>query len=120
MGRPVNKKYFGQLANTSPDISIRITANTNGSGAVDGFIVSQRGTKKFKVTTSAATAVCTVVNKAPGALAEGEMILFGNFGSQTIRLSKLYNRTCRDFSNNRYKWYVVDDSTSTYIELTAI
>jgi hypothetical protein len=120
MGRPVNKRYFGALNNTSPDQSIRVTADTDGNGAVDGFIVSQRGTKKFRVTTSAGTSVCTVVNKAAGSLAQNEMILFGNAGGTTVRLAKMYNRTCRDFDNNRYKWEVVDDSTSTYLQLTAI
>lgn len=127
MGRPINKRFFGQLATADTDNAplndtqenIRTTARPVGAVA-DGFIVNQRGTKKFTVTTANGTGVCTVVDKTSENLLVGEMILFGNVGGQTVRLSKFFNRTCRDFSNNRYTWTVVDDSTSTFIQLTAI
>jgi len=37
-----------------------------------------------------------------------------------VRIKKLYNRTARDFSNNRYKWVIEDDSTETVLRLTAL
>jgi hypothetical protein len=120
MGRPVNKRHFGPLSDTTPDISIRITAKIGAGAAADGFILAQKGTRKFRVSVGGEAATCIVVDKTAGNLAAGEMIFFGNFNSNTIRIAKFYNRTCRDFAGNRYKWAVVDDSTSTYIELTAI
>ena len=65
--------------------------------------------------------VCKLVDKADGSLAADEMSIMGQVsnGSQ-IRVKKLYNRTARDFSNNRYKWTIVDDSTATVLLLTAI
>lgn len=118
MGRPINKRFFGQLNDGQENI--RTTARPVGAVA-DGFIVNQRGTKKFTVVAfGEGTGVCTVVDKTPEDLLVGEMILFGNVDGQTVRLSKFFNRTCRDFSNNRYTWTVVDDSTSTFIQLTAI
>jgi len=118
MGRPINKRNFGALSNTTPDISIRVVAKIGSASAADGFIVAQKGTNKFRVTVGEAVGNCRVVDKAQASLAADEMILFGNVGSQTIRLAKMYNRTCRDFSGNRYTWTVEDDSTSTYIQLT--
>jgi len=41
-------------------------------------------------------------------------------GGNQVRVAKLYNRTCRDFNNNRYTWEVQNDSTETILVLTAI
>jgi len=43
----------------------------------------------------------------------------GSTGDQ-VRIKKLYNRTCRDFNNNRYTWVIQDDSTSNVMVVTAI
>ena len=121
MGRPVNKRYFGSPSTgATPGDNIRITAKLTGESVGDGFIVKQKGTKKFQVTVGSTTQICTVVNKAAGDLADGEMTLSGFTSSTTVRIAKLYNRTARDFSGNRYKWSVVDDSTANYIQLVAI
>jgi len=40
-------------------------------------------------------------------------------GSQ-VRIKKLYNRTCRDFNNNRYTYVIQNDSTASIMVLTAI
>ena len=46
MGRPLNKRYFGSGAGNQIKVRAKIGANAEG----DGRIVSQRGTRKFKVT----------------------------------------------------------------------
>ena len=132
MGRPINKKYFGEIASGT---AIRVNAHVaGGAGAGEtAYILKQRATNKFVVETvatygspaEAASGIVKMVDKAEASLAEGEMVIFGYTAGDTgtgtaVRIAKLYNRTCRDFNNNRYKWVVVDDSTSTYIELTAI
>ena len=38
----------------------------------------------------------------------------------TVRIKKLYNRSCRDFNNVRYKWVIENDSTTSVMRLTAI
>ena len=70
MGRPVNKRYFSSDANNN----IRVRFH-NGTSSVNGYIVKQLGSKKFKCQEVGAstTAVCTLVNKADGSLAAGEM-----------------------------------------------
>ncbi len=145
MGRPVNKKYFGPLANADDtgnkpnnDVKFNIAVNcqvASNAESASGYILRQRSATKFLVNdlkngtkrTPAGSGtgnvgVCTLVNKADGSLAANEMSINGFLSTtgQTVRISKLYNRTCRDFSNNRYKWEVQDDSTATIIVLTAI
>ena len=49
------------------------------------------------------------------------MNLLGSDGSgNAVKVKKIYNRTCRDFSDNRYSWALSDDSTSSVMVLTAI
>lgn len=119
MGRPVNKRYFGDPVGGT---QIRVECHT-GNGAVDtGYITAQKGTNKFKVTDGTTEKDCRLVNKATAALADGEMVAFGTNGStgERITLKKLFNRTAVDYNNNRYTWEVQDDSTETIIVLTAI
>lgn len=69
MGRPLNKRYFGSGAGAQLRVRAKIGANTEG----DGVIVSQRGTRKFKVTVGANTGDCYLVDKADGTLLDNEM-----------------------------------------------
>jgi hypothetical protein len=132
MGRPVNKRNFGLLDDgTNITINCQVASNAESQ---TGYIIRQRSSNKFlvndtkngtKTTPSGSgtgnVSVCTLVNKADGALDANEMSIMGyvNGGSQ-VRIKKFYNRTCRDFSNNRYKWVVQNDSTASLLVLTAI
>jgi hypothetical protein len=107
MGRPVNKRYFGDPAD----------------GTNITFIVNQKGTNKFTVeeNTGGETAICRLVNKATASIAAGEMVLEGfNTDGQRVVVQKLFNRTAVDWDNNRYTWELEDDSTDTVLRLTAI
>ena len=146
MGRPLNKKWFGRLADADDTrfaplndtffniaINVQVAANAESE---EGFILRQRSSRKFlvndnkegtKITPSGSgtgnVGVCTLVDKASGALAANEMSIQGTLGNGTgtqVRIKKLYNRTCRDFANNRYTWVIEDDSTETVLRLTAI
>lgn len=147
MGRPVNKKFFGWLADAddsryapaSVETFFNITTNVkvgSNSASDEGYILKQRSSNKFlvndtktgtKVTPAGAgtgnVGICTLVNKAVGSLAADEMsiqgTIVGTAGTQ-VRIKKLYNRTCRDFNNVRYKWTIENDSTETVMRLTAI
>ena len=133
MGRPVNKRRFG-LLDDGTNITINCQVASNAESA-QGYIISQRSVNKFlvndlktgtkKTTAGSGTgnvSVCTLVNKAQGALGANEMSIDGVVagGAQGIKIKKLYNRTCRDFSNNKYKWVVSDDSTVSLLVLTRI
>jgi hypothetical protein len=146
MGRPINKRYFGPLADADDplnapknDTKFNITANVKvgtNTTSETGYILAQRSTSKFLVndtkdgtkrTLSGAgtgnVGVCTLVDKPANTLANNEMsiqgYLAGSAGTQ-IRIAKLYNRTCRDFANNRYTWETQDDSTATIFVITPL
>lgn len=150
MGRPVNKRYFGRLADADDarfaplnDTFFNIAINVQVAAfaeSEEGIIIRQRSANKFivndkktgtnvtpgdleSVNSQGNVAVCTLVDKAAGALGANEMSINGTLddgtGSQ-VRIKKLYNRTARDFDNNRYKWVIEDDSTETVLRLTAI
>ena len=125
MGRPVNKRYFGALADGT---NITINCKVGGNAASDqGMIINQRSVNKFKVDDSKLGSgnegVCTLVNKAVSALLDNEMSIDAVIAGGTtsgVKIKKLYNRTCRDFNNNRYTWTVQNDSTVSLFVLTPI
>jgi len=133
MGRPVNKRYFGLLADGT-NITINCQVDSN-SESESGYIISQRSVNKFLVNdlkTGTKTSVggsgtgnvsvCTLVDKASGSLNANEMSIQGTIagGGDQVRVAKLYNKTCRDFNNNRYTWSISDDSTESIMVLVAI
>jgi hypothetical protein len=126
MGRPINKRWFGTTGTgtgtglkTGNNLPIR--ANL-GAGQFEGFILKQRATRKFKVSSDdgASTGTVTLVDKVTG-LSAGEGSLVGiqlGVGPKTIR--KLTSHVAYDFNGVRYSWTLQDDSTETLIILTAI
>lgn len=64
MGRPLNKKYFA-------GIQCEAQIGSGGSELLTGNIIKQVSTRRYKVTTTDGTAVCTLVQTA--ALGENEM-----------------------------------------------
>jgi hypothetical protein len=135
MGRPVNKRYFGLLADgTNFTVNCQVGSNSESES---GYIISQRSENKFVVNdlktgtnvdigdsgVQGNVGVCTLVDKAAGALGADEMSIQGTLagtGGNQVRIKKLYNRTCRDFDDNRYTWEIQDDSTESILVLTAI
>lgn len=132
MGRPINKRKFG-LLDDGTNFTINCQVGANGESA-EGYIIKQKSSNKYlvndlKTGTKTSTAgsgtgnvgICTLVNSADGSLNANEMSIMGQLttGSQ-VRIKKLYNRTCRDFNNVRYKYVIQNDSTASLIILTAI
>ena len=125
MGRPVNKRNFGAIdgADANFNVNVKVGANSISNA---GIILSQRSVNKFKVDDandgSGNEGICTLVDKDAGALGDNEMNLLGYVGGtgDGVRVKKIYNRTCRDFSDNRYSWTLSDDSTASVMVLTAL
>ena len=126
MGRPVKKDVngtavFGDYTTTSA--GIRVTAYFGGSSRNDVYVVSQKGSRRYKVAdkSDGATAVCKLVSGNPAANGEMQLLGYTDAGADTsVALSKLFKRTAVDFSGNRYKWTLVNDSSMDYIQLTLI
>ena len=120
MGRPINKRYFGDPADAT---NITVRAYVDGGIDEQAYIVNQKGTNKFTVSNNAgdATAVCRLANVATASIAAGQMVLEAfNTAGERVTVKKLFNRTAVDFNNNRYTWDLEDDSTDTVLRLTAI
>ena len=134
MGRPLNKRFFG-LLDDGTNITVNCQVGSNAE-STEGYIVRQRSPKRFIVNdkktgtnklvgaTEAGNGqgnvgVCQLVDKADGNLAANEMSIMGyNAAGQGIRLAKLFNKIVVDFNGNRYKWSVVNDSSTSLISLT--
>lgn len=146
MGRPINKRYFGALSSQDDSTvkpkndqywNIPVAAAFIGNPTLSevGFelhIVKQRGTRTFIVANPEdnSTAKCRLVDKAGAGtdstafgLTAGEMVIVGYVNGNSnnaVTIKKMFNRTCVDFNNNRYKWETQNDSTTTILSLTAI
>ena len=129
MGRPINKRYFGATGTgtgtgllTGNNLPIRFKS---GGTVYEGFIVKQVGSRRFKCSTddgTTAVAKCLLTaGTSSDPVNNGEAVLLGLLnGSQPISIRQLTNRIAIDFSSNRYKWTLTDDSTETLLILTAM
>ena len=80
MGRPLNKRLFGANANNNIKVQFH-----NGTESVPGYIVKQKGSKKFLCKDENGTAaLCRMVDKASASLAEGEMTITFKFDDATV------------------------------------
>ena len=88
MGRPLNKRFFGTPTNLGNEIKVQFH---NGTGSVNGWIVKQLGSKKFRCTDGTETKVCTLVDRLTGAIAAGEMTITvkddGGIARQVIKIA---------------------------------
>lgn len=89
MGRPLEKRLFGNTSGTGQQIQVSAYVE-GGSSAVNGYIVKQVGSKRFKVTTAQGTSICKLVTGAPAA---GEMrITLTDSASGTYFAQKISGR----------------------------
>ena len=133
MGRPLRKDVTGVDVIGTPrsETGIRVEAYFGSAAYTDAtynfptnyaYIYKQRGAKTFVVQNQAGTKATCVLQAAIPA-ANGAMRIngyIGGNGSTPTPLAKIFKRTARDFSGNRYTWVLVNDSTSDYIQLTAV
>jgi hypothetical protein len=126
MANKLPKRLFGTLGSAStPHIPVRIYPT--GGSASAGYIVNQVGARRFKCVQTVPTSppiaaetfkVVQGTNMDP--TAAGEMTIIGLLNGSPIALKKINFRTAADFSGNRYKWTLDDDSTQTLLVLTRI
>ncbi len=73
---------------------IKVRAKVGANAVGDGYLVSQKGTKKFKVNVGGDIGICTLVDKDSPDLLDDEMIInVLSDGEVWRRATKLYNRT---------------------------
>jgi hypothetical protein len=125
MGRPLKRDVNGVLVfgdYTDAEVGIRGEAYFGGSLRTDVFLVKQKGTRRYlcQDKSDSTTAVCKLVSDRPAA--NGEAKLTGRVvaGGAIVQIAKLQKRTAIDWSGNRYKWSLADDSSSDDILLVAV
>jgi len=98
MGRPLNKRFFAKadVGPTAAGEEIKVSFH-NGSGVKEGFIVRQKGSKRFVCSalgTDDTEHTCTLATgKLPAALVAGEMaISFKMDDAETYTVSKIAGR----------------------------
>ena len=96
MGRPLNERNLGDTSGSGSQI--QVSADVDGNGAANGYIVAQKGSKRFKVTTAAGTAVCGIVTAAAAAAGEVAITMTDSAGG-TYFVSKISGRTCSMVAN---------------------
>ena len=90
MGRPLNKRFFGAPTTGGSEIKVQFH---NGTASVNGYIVKQLGSKKFRCTDGVIEKDCFLVNKAAAAIAAGEMsIVIKDDGGTVRQVNKIAGR----------------------------
>lgn len=86
----------------NPVVSVRVYIS--GQSEDNGFILRQKGSRQYLVQDgSGNVGVCTLTDEADSSLTEGSMTITVYPGDSTaVRLKKLTNKWCLDWSNNRY------------------
>jgi len=107
MGRPINKRYFSADANNNIKVQFH-----NGTSSVPGYIVKQKGSKKFVVKAFGGSTefTCSLVDKASGSLAAGEMTISVKLDNTTVDQVTKINGHTLTVGGVRYPW---NFSTST-------
>ena len=132
MGRPLRKDVFGvdAIGTYASDTGVRVEFY-DASLRTDGVIIKQRGAKTFTVAQVGNIGSgddyikCVLQDSTPNA--SGEMRMWGyvagtqeGVAGNQVNIAKITKNVATDFSQNKYTWKLVNDSSVDYIELTAI
>ena len=90
MGRPINKRHFG-TPDAGNDFKVRFRPDDT-AGELNGWIVKQVGSKRFKCTDGTNTAICALADKNQGTLANGDMTITVKEGSTYSQVTKITGR----------------------------
>jgi len=93
MGRPINKRHFG-TPDAGSDFKVRFRPDDT-AGELNGWIVKQVGSKRFKCTDGTNTAICTLADKNQGALANGDMSISVKDSANSDAISQVTKITGR-------------------------
>ena len=103
MGRPLNKKFFGAPTTLGSEIKVQFN---DGSGSMPGFIVNQKGSKRFNCSNAGGTKtdLCKLVDKASADILEGEMTITVDDGGTARQVVKISGRNVTLDNNSVTNW----------------
>ena len=108
MGRPLNKKFFGTPTEAGNEIKVQFH---NGTGSVNGWIVKQLGSKKFRCSDGTVVKDCFLVDKSaadgntPAAVTAGEMTITVKDDAEALKqVTKISGRKVTLDTGATIKW----------------
>jgi len=115
MGRPLNKRYFGTPTAGGNEIKVQFH---NGTGSVNGWIVKQLGSKKFRCTDGTEVKDCVLVDKASAAVAAGEMTITVLDDAGTAKqVTKIAGRKVTVDTGESIAWNFSDSQVDGAVEM---
>ena len=115
MGRPLNKKFFGAPTTLGSEIKVQFY---NGTASVNGYIVKQLGSKKFRCTDGVITKDCTLVDKVAANIAAGEMsIVVKDDAGAVKQVTKISGRKVTLDTGTTIKWNMSDSAYDGAVEM---
>ena len=116
MGRPINKRFFGEPAAGGNEIKVRFRAT--GETEANGWITKQLGSKKFRCTDGTDVEDCTLADKAQGTLAAGDMtITVKDDGGTARQVTKIAGRMVTLDTGARIAWNFDDANNDGAVEM---
>jgi len=115
MGRPLNKKFFG--APTAGGNEIKV-AFFNGTESVNGYIVKQLGSKKFRCTDGVVEKDCFLTNAAAAALTAGQMsIVVKDDAAAVKQVTKISGRKLTTEGTASITWNFSNSASDAAVEM---
>ena len=119
MGRPIDKYFLGPTGGSPSTIPVRGQVDSTD---FEGYIISQKGSKTFRISNDGGTKVgeATLVNKITGH-DEGECSIVGIVsGGDAVAIQKITAHKAVGYNGTVYSWAVADDSAESLLQLTAL
>lgn len=113
MGRPLNKRLFGADANDNLKVQFY-----NGTKSVPGYIVKQKGSKKFVCEDKDGNqATCSLVDKASADLADGEMTITIKYDNATAQQVTKIAAHIVTVDGGKKHWTFDTSTSDTFVQI---
>ena len=114
MGRPLNKRFFGTPTADGNEIKVKFF----NTAPVDGWIVKQLGSKKFRCTNGTAIKDCFLVDKDAADLLAGEMsIVVKDDDANVKQVVKITARKVTVDTGESLPWNFSDANNDDAVEM---
>lgn len=117
MGRPINKRYFGPPTAGGDEIKVRFY-DTQNTTEVNGWIVKQLGSKKFRVTDGSVTEDCFLSAEDDGSLSAGEMTITVKDDADVVQqVIKISGRMATLEDGTKISWTMTESAVDNKVEV---
>lgn len=115
MGRPLNKRYFGPPTAGGNEIKVQFH---NGTASVNGWIVKQKGSKRFLCSDGTVSKLCKLSTKASALLLAGEMSITVKTDATTVlQVTKISSKKVTLENGTVIAWNWSNSTTDGKVEM---